>query len=210
MEELEITAWTRSETGKGPSRRLRKAGYVPAVLYGAAGAAVNLKLDSKDLARTLGATSWESALINLRGEAGDRKVMIKDLQVHPVRDVIEHIDLYEVRMDEAVTVEVPVRIVGRSAGAREGGIEHMDLRTVTIECLPGLIPEAVDVDVTALGVGESLHIGDLNLPEGVRAVDDPSHVVVSVVPPVKEVETVSAEEAESEIAESFEEKEGGE
>jgi large subunit ribosomal protein L25 len=147
-------------------------------------------------------------LVNLDIDGyGKKTVMFKELQLHPVKGTIEHLDLIEVLMDKKVTVEVPVHIVGKSEGVLIGGILQQESRDIKVECLPSQIPDSIDVDVTQLGIGQSLHISDIALPEGLGALDDPNTTVVSIVAPTIEEVVKTAEEVEAELAESFEEKE---
>lgn len=212
MEEINMTALPRENTGKCPSRRLRAEGRTPAVLYGPnMDAAVSLAINNKDLEKVLHTGAGGNVLVNLDIEGGTRrKVMFKDVVRHPLRGTLTHVDLLEVAMDHKITVEIPVHISGKAAGLAFGGIVQHEARVISVECLPTQIPDSVDVDITALEVGQSLHVKDAVLPAGVVALDDPELTLVSVVAPTVEAEAKSAEEIEAELAESFEEKEEGE
>lgn len=209
MEQISLTAQKREATGKGPSGRLRVGGKVPAILYGPGiKGAVSMTLDGKELDKVLHTAAGGNVLVNLSIEGGARKTaMFKDISRHPLSGSIQHVDLYEVRMDHKIHVDVPIHIVGKAAGLAFGGIIQIEHRKVKVECLPMNIPDAFEVDVTPLGIAQSLHVRDLSLPEGVKSVDDPAMTLVSVVAPTAEVAPKTAEEVQAELAKSFEEKE---
>lgn len=212
MEQISMASEPRDKTGKCPSRRLRKAGRVPAILYGSgAKGAVQLSLSNKELEKVLHTSAGENVLINLSLEDGKsvKTVMVKEVSRHPLKGSVEHVDLFEVLMDKKVVVEVPIHLVGKAEGLAFGGIVQQETRKVRVECLPDKIPGSLDADVSALGIGQALHMSDIKLPEGVKVLDDLEEMVVSVVAPVAEVEAKTAEEVEEELAKSFEEKEEG-
>ena len=211
MDVIELNAALREETGKGPAKRLRQAGNLPAVLYGPA-IEENLKLsiNSNELEKILHHTSGGTLLISLLVDKakGARTVMFKDVLRDPVRESLVHVDLMEVRMDQKVAVEVPIHIIGKSKGVAEGGIVQHDHRIIKGECLPDSIPAGVDIDITELEIGQSLHLNDLTLPEGFVSLEDEEVTIVSVVAPAVVEEEKTAEEMEEELKESFTEKEG--
>ena len=210
MDILDLNAAQRTETGKGPARRLRMEGLLPAVLYGT-GIEENilLSLNDRELEKVLHTGAGGNVLVNLKiqGKRKQHTVMFKDVSRNPSKENIVHVDLFEISMDQKVTVEVPVHLEGKCRGVVEGGIIQHELRTVRVECLPNAIPASVDVDVTDLDTGDSVHISDLRLPEGVNTLDDETLTVVSIVAPAAEEEVKTAEEIEAELSESFEEKE---
>lgn len=210
MEQINLSAEQRNETGNGPARRLRATGKVPGVLYGPGlEKALPVTLEKKELDKTLGTSARGNVLVNL-DIAGDkvRTVMFKDVRRHPLKGSVQHVDLLEVQMDHKLVVEVPVHLSGKAAGLAFGGIVQHENRRIRIECLPGNIPDSIDIDITPLGVGDSVHIRDIALQEGHKAVDDPDTTVVSIVAPTAEAAPRTAEEVEAELAKSFEEKEG--
>ncbi|MEE9543754.1 MAG: 50S ribosomal protein L25 [Thermodesulfobacteriota bacterium] len=211
MDVIELKAGLRDETGKGPAKRLRQTGSLPAVLYGP-GIDENLRLtlNSKDLEMILHHTAGGTLLVNLLVDDAKkpRTVMFKDVVRDPVKDNLLHVDLMEVRMDQAVTVEVPLHIVGKSKGEAEGGVVQHDHRVIRGECLPDNIPASIEVDVTELEIGQSIHLKDIKLPEGLKVLDEEDMTIVSVVAPTIQEEEKTAEELEEELAESFEEKDG--
>jgi large subunit ribosomal protein L25 len=209
MDVIELKAGSREETGKGYAKRLRQAGSLPAVLYGPAiDKNLSLTLNSKDLEMMLHHTAGGTLLVNLLIDDAKkpRTVMFQDVTRDPVKDNLLHVDLMEVRMDQVVTIEVPLHIIGKSVGVAEGGIVQHDHRIINGECLPNNIPASIDVDITELEIGQSLHVKDIALPEGLKALDDLEMTIVSVVAPALVEEEKTAEEMEEELAGSFEEK----
>lgn len=209
MEQINLTATKRAEKGTNPAGRLRSAGLTPAILYGPGiKEAMALSLDNKILEKVLHTTAGGNVIVslNVEGEAL-RMAMFKEVSRHPLKGSILHVDLLEVLMDHKITVEVPVHIVGKAEGLAFGGIVQVEHRKVKVECLPNQIPDSFELDVTPLGVGQSLHVKDLALFEGLRVLDEPEMTIVSIVSPTAEVAPKSAEEVEAELAKSFEEKE---
>ncbi|MDP2690114.1 MAG: 50S ribosomal protein L25 [Deltaproteobacteria bacterium] len=209
MEEITLSAQPREKTGKCPSRRLRSEGLIPAVLYGPnVEGALSLTFSDKELEKVLHTAAGGNVLVNLdiKGDKG-RKVMFKEVLRHPLRGTLQHVDLLEILMDHKVTLEIPVHITGKAAGLAFGGIVQHEARRIKVECLPSQIPDSIDFDITPLGIGDSFHVKDINLPEGVVAVDEPELTIVSIVAPAAEVAPKTAEEVEAELAQSFAEKE---
>ena len=199
----ELSVQRRDAIGKGPVRRLRRGGLVPAILYGGGTAPVALAVAPAEVHRALHARAG-GVLVNLRvaGEAEPRPAVVRELQFHPVRETLLHVDLQAVRLDEEITVEVPIHVVGEAAGVKEqSGILALLLRQVQVACLPSLIPERVDIDVSPLRIHDVLTVADLRLPEGVRVTTTPTQAVVTVTPPMaEEVATpVAAPSAEPEV-----------
>lgn len=212
MEQISLTAQPRNEIGKGHAGRMRAAGSVPAILYGPSiKGAVALKLNGKELGKVLHTAAGGNVLVSLliEGDKKARMAMFKELTRHPLKGSIEHVDLMEILMDHKIVVEVPLHVMGKAVGIAYGGIVTQELRRLKVECLPTQIPDSIDVDVTPLNVGFSIHVKDLILAEGLKAVGDQDATIVSVVAPTEEVAPKTAEEVEAELAKSFEEKEEG-
>ena len=211
MEQINLTALLRVERGKGPAGRLRVAGRVPGILYGpGVEGAIALALNTKELEKTLHTHAGGNVLVNLE-IAGDknRTVMFKEVMRHPLRGTVVHVDLLEVNLNETVEIEVPVHLTGKAAGLAFGGIVQHETRTITILCLPSQIPDSIEVDITPLNVGQSIHVKDIQLAQGLTAVNEPDLTVVSIVSPTAEVAPKTAEEVQAELAKSFAEKEEG-
>lgn len=195
-----INAERRRGTGKGAARQLRRDGKVPAVIYGHGRDPEALALSAAELDRALVGIAAESVVIDLAVDGTPVKTLIREIQRHPTRKTILHVDFYEVHAGEKITVGVPIRLVGSPEGVRNsGGVLEVFLREVEIEVLPKDIPEQVELDVTDLGVGHSLRVSDLNLP-GVRILDEREATVCTVVPPRVEEEPV-VEAVEEELVE---------
>lgn len=207
MENLDISAEMRQKGNGGAAGRLRAESIVPAVLYGHK-VKENLVLSVKmvDAEKALGKSQGGNALINLKIEGNDdRVVMFKDIQRHPSKETLQHIDFLEVVMDEKVIVDIPVHLTGKCEGVTLGGILEQPARTIKVECLPANIPASIDVDVTSLLVGGSVHVKEVTLPEGVEPMDAPDHTLVLVTQPREEkVEEVVEGEEGAEVAEGEE------
>ena len=206
-----LVAEVRDATGKGVSRKLRAAGRIPAVLYGKGAESKAISIDPSALQRLLqSGGAGMNTLIELSVDGTTRTVLVKELQREPVRGRPLHTDFYLVDLDQTVEVSVPIHLVGRAPGVELGGILDHPLREIELECLPRAIPEGVDVDVSALQVGDSIHVRDLELPEGASVRTDVNLAVASVVAPVVVEEPVAEEPEEGEEVEGAEEAEGAE
>jgi large subunit ribosomal protein L25 len=188
MEMRELTIQKREGLGKGAAKRLRRAGQVPAILYGGA-SPVNIAVAPRDVFRLIHGHEGSTQLLKVsfadNGES--RMAIIRDIQFDPVSEDLIHVDLQEVAMDRAIQVSVAVHHVGDSVGVRENqGILEMILREVQVSCLPGNIPEVLDADVSGLRIGDVLTVKDLKAPEGVRILNDPTQAVATVAPPAVE------------------------
>jgi large subunit ribosomal protein L25 len=214
MERPVLSAEIREGVGKGKARKLRAKGLIPAIFYSPKSQSVPLVIDSKEFVKTLQTEAGENVLIDLnirKGDQADRKVvMVKDIQIDPLQGTTLHTDFYEVAMNEMVTVEVPIHLVGKPEGIKMGGILEQIRRVIQIQCLPGDIPKRIDVDVSPLKIGDSIHVQDIQT-EKAKILFDTNFTIATVVPPVVEekkvVEEVVAEAAEEvEVKEKEEEK----
>ena len=215
MEKIGMEAQKREALGKEASKKMRREGIVPAVIYGPTIDTTPLEINFKDLSKILDTGCRENVLIDVKIKginktAMSKTVIIKDVQRHPVKGSIKHVDLYEVQMDKVIRVNVPVHITGEAKGVEVGGILQHETRELEIECLPSDIPKSIDVDVTDLDIGGSFHVNDLDVEENITILVDGEQNIVSVVTPQKEEEEKTAEELEQEISESFEEGEKAE
>ncbi len=194
MERLSIVAEKREEQGKGVARSLRRDGMVPAVLY-RGGGSQSIKLVKKDLAKLINSMSGEQVMVDLQFKDGEKKLaLLKDYQVDPIRGELLHTDFFEVSLTEEVRIPIHVTTVGESIGVRrDGGILQHTLREVMIECLPDKIPGKTSVDISKLEVGQSIHVSDLKFEEGIKVLNDPNDVIVTVVAAAVEAEPVAAE-----------------
>ena len=213
MERPVLTAEIRETKGKGPARRLRTKGLIPAIFYGTRTPSIPLIVESKAFSKALQTEAGENVLIDLdirKGSQSDRKVvMVKDIQIHPLQGTMLHTDFYEVAMDVMVTVEIPVHLVGKPEGTKVGGILDQVRRMIEIECFPGDIPKGIDVDVSALMIGDSIHIEDIRV-EKAKILYDTNFTIATVLPPAaeeKKVEEAVVEEAAAEAPAEEKEKE---
>lgn len=183
MDELTLEVQRREETGTGPNRRLRKAGLLPAVVYGGGKDPISIQVDQKSIHRLLREVGGENAvfLLKLGGTDQSRHTMVRKIDVDPISRQISHIDFQRIDMTKKVKVQVNIEIVGEALGVRtEDGVLDFISRTIEVECLPDAIPAAIEVDVTDLHTGQHLEVSDLAVPEGVTIVDDLSKVIVSI------------------------------
>lgn len=197
MAQVSLAAASRTESGKGAARSLRRDGRVPATMYGHGIAARSLSVDHKLLGKLLDLIGGEAALVDVSIDGGAPvQALVREVQRNPVRraDVI-HVDLYAVVATEAITVEVPVHIVGTADGVRNhGGVLDHHLHRLTIKVLPADIPEHIDIDVTDLGVGHAVHVRDITIAKG-EIVNDADVSIVSVIQARAEVVAAPVEAA---------------
>lgn len=201
MEKIELQATVRKSVGNGPARVLRRAGQIPAVLYGRKIEPVLLSVNTKDLEQILKKGSFGQFILNLviqNGKKVTRSAIIKELQTHPVSGSLIHIDFYEVDMKRQIKVMVPVVTTGKAVGIEEGGLLNIVRRELEVFCLPGDIPEAIEIDISELGIGDSIHLEDVPLGENVEVAADVNFTVVTVLSPKVEEEVVEEEEEELE------------
>jgi large subunit ribosomal protein L25 len=201
LEKIELQATVRKSVGNGPARVLRRAGQIPAVLYGRKIEPVLLSVNTKDLEQILGKGSFGQVILNLviqNGKKMAKPAIIKELQTHPVSGNLIHIDFYEVDMKRQIKVMVPVVTTGKSAGIEEGGLLNIVRRELEVFCLPGDIPEAIEIDISELGIGDSIHLEDVPLGENVEVAADVNYTVVTVLSPKVEEEIAEEEEEELE------------
>ena len=198
MEIVTLSVRKRAGLGKGESGRIRARGGIPGIFYGPRQAnAVPIELESREFAKKLGVLEG-SHLIQLDSDSEELKqkmVLLREVQRHPVTHRVLHTDFYEVDLTKKLEVTVPLHFVGKAAGTVDGGILQPIVREVTVLCLPTEIPQFIDVDVTALGIHDAIHIEEVTLPPGIEVVYDDNFTVVTVAPPsVEEVPTVAAAE----------------
>jgi large subunit ribosomal protein L25 len=195
MQRPVLIAEIREGVGKEKAKKLRTKGLIPAIFYGPRSQTTPLVIDSKQLTKALQTEAGENVLIDLdirKGTQFDRKVvMLKDIQIDPLQRITLHTDFYEVAMDEMVTVEVPVHLVGKPEGTKMGGILEQVRRVIQIQCLPGDIPRSIDVDVSPLMIGDSVHVQDIQV-EKAKIISDTNFTIATVVPPVVEEKVVEA------------------
>jgi large subunit ribosomal protein L25 len=190
MEQIQVEAFIRNQSGKGSARTLRRSGHIPAVFYGPTTQTISLYVRQMDLEKIFKKHSGENLFfqVRLKGEQRDesRTAMLKELQKDPVSRAYLHVDFYEVSLTKELEVEVGLRIVGKAKGVEKGGMLQEARRDLQIRCLPRNIPEYIEVDVSGLDIGDSLHVRDLQLPEEIQVLNDLQTTIVTVVPPLEE------------------------
>jgi large subunit ribosomal protein L25 len=182
----ELNVELRSKTGKNINRQLRSTGRVPGIVYGKGFNSTSVSIDQRELLKTIEGS--ENSLITLKGAEplNGAVVIVAEILRDALKGTPRHIDLHKVNMDEKVKVEVKVRLKGTAKGVKDGGMLEFVKHTVEIECLPALIPAHLDVDVTALTIGHSIHVSDIQLPANVKLIDDPKASIVSIIGKTKE------------------------
>lgn len=197
METVEIQAEARSVRRKGPARRLRAAGKAPAVFYGPKQQAVAIAIDQKEFVNKV-ARMEGSHLIRFRSaasEIADKVALVKDVQYHPLTHQLVHADFYEVDMAVKLRVRAPLHFTGKAPGVALGGILQPLCRDIEVECLPGDIPEFINVDVSGLNIHDTVHVSALQVPPGVSVSYESDFALVTVLPPtVEEVKTAEVVE----------------
>lgn len=195
-----LKAYHREPDGKGGARKLRQSGRVPAVIYGRGEETRSVALDAHELERLFSRISIENTIIELdvEGEKKPVKALVREVQSHAVRPGYLHVDFFQIHAGEKIHVEVPIHVVGSAVGVRAGGVLQVVIHDLEIRCTPEQIPEAIEVDVTVLEVGDSIHVRDLKVPEGVTIEVDGDLTVCGVIPPT--VTVTAEEEAEAEAA----------
>lgn len=203
MEWIELSARGRKGLGKGACRKMRGRNEVPGILYGGDESPLPLVVSRSELKRVMERGGGENAILRLSirqdGEEVAETAMIKDLQIHPVKGEYLHVDFLRISLEKPIRVKVAISLRGEAPGVKMmGGILDHALREVEVECLPAAIPDALVADISALQIGDSLHVGDLESIEGVRILESPEIVVASVVPPEREEEVAAPEAAPGE------------
>ena len=219
MEKFELNANVRKSTGNSPARELRRSGLIPAVLYGPQTEPVLLSVSVKDLEQVFKKGNVGSMILNLviqNGQQVTKPAMIKELQSHPVSGNFIHIDFYEIDMNRKINVMIPIVTRGKSKGVEDGGLLQIVRREIEVLCLPGDIPETIEIDVTNLDIGDSVHVEEIPLGDNVELPSDVNFTVVTISSPKVEEEVAAEaeeglegaeEEAEGEAAEDTESEE---
>jgi large subunit ribosomal protein L25 len=196
--QVKIKAEHRTGIGRSAVRKLKARGIIPAVIYGAKQKPEPLQVSARDINTVLSHASGENILVELEidGEKGGRAAMLQEIQHSPLGDEIMHVDFHAVSMDEKIEADVPLEAIGVANGVKNfGGLLEQSLRSLTIECLPGDLPDKITVDVSGLNIGDVIHVRDIPLPAGVTAKMQPDLTAFSVLAPaVEEVPVAAAAE----------------
>ncbi len=203
--QIEIQAQARHMNGTAESRRLRTTGKIPAVLYGAGKDNEHVTLDHDEMLHNLEKEGFTASILTLKTENGNQRVILRDVQMHPYKAHVMHVDFLRIRESEAMTIKVPVHLIGEedAPGLVEGGILTQSINEIDITCLPKDLPEYLEINISELGLNESLHMSDLIMPDDVvltgfmyvdeddeQAMVDANHAVVSIVSPRAPTEDV--------------------
>lgn len=225
MRTVVLGAQVREKVGKGPSKRLREEGFVPAIFYGYQSEPMVIAVDASELTKTLVKGREETVFVKLgikpgKGKKVEKLSVIKDLQVDTIKKTPVHVDFYEIRMDRTLAVDVPIILVGTPVGVESGGEMQQLKRDIRVSGLPSALPESVEIDVTNLSIGDSVKIKDIVVSGDVQLLDNDDVAVVSVVPTrvslmaeepsVEEEREAAAEEAETASSEPGDEEEQSE
>jgi len=201
MEIQKVKATVRTKTGKGSSRSLRTNGHIPAICYGGDNETLHLVVDPKELLNVLRSEYGRNSVIQLEVSGKDeRHVMIQDSQIHPVKRNLLHVDFIAVDLDSEVEVRVPVECTGRAIGVQMGGELIQVFREIPVKALPADIPSSIELDISALEMGQSINASAVELPGNVKLMLDPQQTIVSVGAPRKEEEEEKPEEEGEEAA----------
>ena len=211
MATIQLDSKKRTTIGKGSARKLRSMGRLPVILYGPETDSIMLSLDYKQLQKTLRGKSAESIIFDLRvdsnGKDNSKRVMIKEIQKDPVTRDYLHVDFYEISMEKELEVDIPVYLVNTPIGVNEGGILEHIRRELKISCMPKNLVDKIEIDVSGLDIGQSLHIEDISFPPGLKSIEDGNLTIATVVAPTIEEEKVEEEEIEEEEIEEAESEE---
>ncbi len=192
MQSLTLSAQKRNKVGKGVARGLRRNGFIPAVIY-RGGDSMPIQLSTKEFLHFISKTAGEQVVVNLDLSGETKQALIKDYQVDPIFGNLLHADFQEISATESIRVMVHIVISGEAIGVkRDNGILQYGLRDLEIECLPSKIPGHIDIDVSNMGVGQSIHVSDLKLGEDIRILTDPDELIVTVTALKEEVAAAEA------------------
>jgi large subunit ribosomal protein L25 len=209
MSDANLTAKPRTQTGSRPAGRLRRDGMVPAVVYGLDAGTVSVSVPARELQHILTGESGANTVITLRvdGDGGEQLALARQIQRHPVRGTVLHVDFVRIRADQTVAAEIPLHLEGEAEGVKNGGLLEQAMFALSVEALPADLPPAITHDVAALDIGDQVHVRDLEVPASVTVLTDTDELVVQVVQPRgmdlgEEAEAAEGEEgAEGEAAE---------
>jgi large subunit ribosomal protein L25 len=207
MAQVALAAHLREQKGKGAARKLRKQHQIPAVFYGPNTEPILLAVDYPELERLIKNAASENIILELQLQtdkgSDNRKVILKDLQIDPIKDTYLHADFFEISLDQKITVNVQILLINTPKGVTDGGVLQHVRRELTVSCLPDQLVDSFEVDVSHLEIGDSLHVGEIVLPEGIQS-EEEDHLTVAVVaaptvePEVEEEEEELEAEAEAE------------
>ena len=200
MEEIKLDVELREKKGRRLAKVLRRADFVPAVVYGAKRKPTNIKVNRSEYERIMRAHKGQSVLFHINVMEGEKKLrdysaIVKEEQHEPVKDTLLHIDFKRVSLKEEIEVQVQIVIKGEAVGVKkDGGSVDQPMWELDVVCLPTNIPESIEVQIDDLEIGDAIHVKDIKLPQDVKTKHDPESIVVSIVPPMKEEEEAEGDE----------------
>ena len=201
MKEVPISAWRRVTGGKGPARQTRMAGNIPAVVYGPEVEPIPITVDERAFRAAMKTSGGASTIFNLNVEGQENKVVLREIQRDPITSRIVHLDFHAISMTKPLHISIPVHFVGTPRGVKtDGGIMQTTMRELEVSCLPTEIPEALTLDVTDLGIGDSIHVKDVSVPKAQILAPPQRTIVVIAAPTVVKAEAVAAAEEGEEVA----------
>ncbi|MEX0790614.1 MAG: 50S ribosomal protein L25 [Actinomycetota bacterium] len=204
--EITLDVKPRTELGKGPASRYRVSGLVPAVFYGSSVEPVSLLVDAKQMSQALHTEAGANVLININVDGTSRLTVAREVQRHPIRGTILHVDFVHVARDQKIEAHVPLHLVGDSHGVHEGGVLDQHMHEIHIEAVPTDVPANVEIDITHMGIGDSLHVSDIVVPSGVEVLTPAEEMVAAVVEPrvvtEEELTGIAPVPTDAEIAEA--------
>ncbi len=210
MANVALAAQLRTAKGKEAARKIRRNKQVPGIIYGPHIQPVMVAVDYSQLYKVVKKATSENIMLDIEIKSDEgvqtKKVMLKDLQVDPIKDTFIHADFYEISMDTELTVEIPIHLLNTPVGVSKGGILQHVKREIEISCLPDKLIDFVEVDVSGLDIGDAVHVSDIPLPEGIKCLDDEDLTVAVVAAPTVGPERAEAEEEAAEEEAEKEEK----
>ena len=213
MDNIVLVTRVRETKGKGAARKLRRNGQIPAIFYGPKTKPIMLTVDYPELERAARQGIGENIIVDIEVQSDQgtetRKTMMKDLLIDPVKDTYLHADFYEISMDSEITVGIPIRLLNTPVGIATGGVLQHIRRELTVSCLPGNLVDSLEMDASGLDIGDSLHVRDIELPEGITSAEQ-GHITIAVVAaptvkPEEEIEEVLEEKAMEPVEKTSEE-----
>ena len=202
--QIKLTAQARSHAGRNAVKKIKSQGLIPAVIYGGAEPPQNLQVVAREMSRVLSQSTGEHFLVELQvadgAQVSSRLALVQEVQHHPVRGDVVHVDFQAVDANKALHSEVSIETIGEPSGVKnQGGLLELSLHSIEVECLPKDLPEVIAIDVSALSVGDAIHIRDLALPAGVVARGNPDLTVVHVAAPKVESEAAAGAPTQPEV-----------
>ena len=199
MELIELNAKKRDVKGKGAARKLRKSLQIPAIVYGVGTEPAKISLETAEFDRIIRENGTTGLFLNLKIDSGEKKaVMLKELQMDPMGLQYFHVDLYQVDMDEKVSVSIPVDTTGTSEGVKEGGLLQIIRRELQILCKPADTPDSIVLDISGMNIGDAIHVEDIDLGDAIEIPHDVNFTVITIVPPTTEEDEAETEEEDEE------------